>query len=93
MSKLTRAFKSGINIFIIALFIDFLFTLFKLNESGFYTSRMGIEVNHIINEEIVSTTFTLNNKIYIYFIAIIALMYISIQAKTYYTNHKKLSLN
>lgn len=71
-AKIYKALFKGTNVFLILLMIDYITTLFSLNETSMVISKLGIVFNHIQTETQITTSFGVNSKLIIsYFIVIL----------------------
>ena len=90
MSKITKAFSTAILIYVPLLLLDYLYTLFSLTETGFYTSKLGIEFDHVMNEEMIATTFSINSILFKYYIILVIIIYLVILIRTLIINKSDL---
>lgn len=80
--KLSRFIVVGTVIYAVVFLIDFLTTLFAIDESGVYHSKLGLKLTMEKSPEELFTTFTLTPRIlvtYIVWILIVCLFYVIIQ--------------
>ncbi len=68
MQVFKKSLFLSVNIFAMLLLIDFIFTLFSINESGVFKSVLGIVFDMKYTETEISTGFGVEPKMFIYFL-------------------------
>lgn len=79
--KLSKFIVFGTVAYLVAFLIDYLTTLFSIDESGVYHSLLGLKITMEISPEEMFTTFSLTPQIlvtYIIWIVIICIFYVII---------------
>ena len=66
---------TGTNLFLILLLIDYITTLFSLNETAVKSSFFGIIFDHVMTDTELYTTFSLDPKIFAFYIIILVISY------------------
>ncbi|ENH98203.1 hypothetical protein J416_01874 [Gracilibacillus halophilus YIM-C55.5] len=80
--KLTKFVFIGTIIYLLLFLIDYLVTLFSIDKSGVYKSKLGLEIDMTMNEEELFTTFSLTPQVlitYFTWIIIVCLGFFMIQ--------------
>lgn len=54
--------------YLVLLLLDFVLTLYSINESGLYTSVLGLKIDMVMTESELLTTFSLSIKMLLYYI-------------------------
>ena len=76
--KLSKFIVVGSVVYLVAFLIDYLTTLFAIDQSGVYHSKLGLKITMEMSPEEMFTTFSLTPQIlvtYIIWIIIICLFY------------------
>lgn len=81
MKKITpktlyKALFKGTNLFLILLMIDYITTLFSLNETATVVSKLGIVFKHIETDAHISTSFSIDIKLIISYCIVILIAFI-----------------
>ncbi|TQS75897.1 hypothetical protein DX933_03885 [Ornithinibacillus gellani] len=80
--KLSKVIVIGTVVYLVAFLIDYLTTLFSIDRSGVYHSKLGLKITMEMSPEEMFTTFSLTPQIivtYISWIAILCLLYFFIK--------------
>lgn len=74
--KICKALMKGTNLFLVLLLIDYITTLFSLNETKRVVSRLGIIFDHVETETYITTKFSIDLKLLIYYTIVVLLVFI-----------------
>ncbi|WP_101841962.1 hypothetical protein [Halobacillus sp. Marseille-P3879] len=77
--KLTKFIFIGTVVYLVLFLIDYLVTLFSIDESGEYKSTLGLNIDMTMNEEELFTNFSLTPQVLITFVSwllIVCLVYL-----------------
>ena len=74
--KIFKALFKGTNLFLVLLMIDYITTLFSLNETAKVVSKLGIIFNHIETETYITTKFGIDFKLVISYLLVILVVFI-----------------
>ncbi|GGF18061.1 hypothetical protein GCM10010954_16060 [Halobacillus andaensis] len=67
--KLTKFIFIGTVVYLVLFLIDYLVTLFSIDESGEYMSTLGLSIDMTMNEEELFTNFSLTPQVLITFVS------------------------
>ena len=73
LKKIYKALLKGTNLFFILLMIDYITTLFSLNETSKVVSKLGIIFNHVETSNEISTSFGVDIKMLVTYCAVIGI--------------------
>lgn len=73
LKKIYKALFKGTNLFFILLMIDYITTLFSLNETSKVVSKLGIIFNHVETSNEISTSFGVDIKMLVTYCAVIGI--------------------
>ena len=73
LKKIYKALFKGTNLFFILLMIDYITTLFSLNETSKVVSKLGIIFNHVQTSNEISTSFGVDIKMLVTYCAVIGI--------------------
>lgn len=73
LKKIYKALFKGTNLFFILLMIDYITTLFSLNETSKVVSKLGIIFNYVQTSNEISTSFGVDIKMLIAYCAVIGI--------------------
>ncbi|CDQ20594.1 hypothetical protein SAMN05192559_105137 [Halobacillus karajensis] len=76
--KLTKWIFIGTVIYLAAFLIDYFVTLFSIDESGIYRSKLGLQIDMTMNEEELFTTFSLTTQVLFTYLAWLVILCISV---------------
>ncbi len=74
--KIYKSLMKGTNLFLILLLIDYITTLFSLNETKRVVSRLGIIFDHVETDTYITTKFSIDIKLLIYYAIVLLLVFI-----------------
>ncbi|PRR89277.1 hypothetical protein C6W20_15385 [Bacillus sp. NMCN6] len=66
--RLPRWIFLGTILYLVAFLIDYITTLFSIDQSGVYMSKLGLKIDMIMNEEELYTNFSFTSQILIIYI-------------------------
>lgn len=72
--KLSKFIFFGTILYLFLFLIDFLTTLFSINKTGIYKSKLGLKIDMVMNDQELYTTFSLTTQILITYISWILLL-------------------
>ncbi len=87
--KLTKFITFGTIIYLLLFLLDYITTLFSIDESGVYMSKLGLKINMKMNEKELFTTFSLTPQVLITYISWIILVCIFYLALKKINNRRK----
>ncbi|MFG6146846.1 hypothetical protein [Halobacillus sp. B23F22_1] len=67
--KLTKFIFIGTVVYLVLFLIDYLVTLFSINESGEYMSTLGLSIDMTMTEEELFTNFSLTPQVLVTFVS------------------------